>query len=196
MENPSAALPLTAIRLACSVILTLLVPCVSPASAAALGTSDTMLVGMLEKGARLSAQFRELFERIERSDLIVLVDCGGITGAQGRLVFVTAVREWRYLHVRVRCQGPDLRLIALLAHELRHVVEIADAPFVRSARELARHYQEIGYEVVRGRGIRRSFETYAAQQAAERTRKQLAKAFQVVEAQATGGQGPIMPDPQ
>ena len=65
--------------------------------------------------------------------------------ADGRLTFVSAVGGVRYVHVRVaRLASADVQ-IALIGHELRHAVEIADAPGVIDGDSLAREYQRIGF---------------------------------------------------
>ena len=52
----------------------------------------------------------------------------------------------RYVHRSRRrvCRRADVQ-IAILAHELRHAVEIADAPGVIDRASLAREYKRIGY---------------------------------------------------
>ena len=62
-----------------------------------------------------------------------------------KVLFVTAVGGYRYLHVRMaRLPSADVQ-IALLGHELQHAVEIADAPDVIDPHSLAREYQRIGF---------------------------------------------------
>ena len=61
------------------------------------------------------------------------------------MTFMSAVGGYRYVHVRVaRLASADVQ-IALIGHELRHAVEIADAPGVVDASSMAREYQRIGY---------------------------------------------------
>jgi hypothetical protein len=58
---------------------------------------------------------------------------------------VSAAGGFRYVHVRVaRLLSPDQQ-IALIGHELRHAVEIADAPDIVDEASLARAYQRIGF---------------------------------------------------
>src|SRR4030095_6976006 len=77
---------------------------------------------------------------------IVYLECAGNTGSSGgRLTFVSAVADWRYVHVRAaRLPSADVQ-IALIGHELQHAVEIADAPEVVDLPSLAREYQRIGF---------------------------------------------------
>ncbi len=63
----------------------------------------------------------------------------------GRLTFVSAAGGVRYVHIRVaRLASADVQ-IALIGHELRHAVEIADAPGVIDGDSLAREYERIGF---------------------------------------------------
>jgi len=49
------------------------------------------------------------------------------------------------VRVAVRLPGLENELVCTLAHELQHVVEIADAPEVRDTRSLLRFYDRIGW---------------------------------------------------
>ena len=74
--------------------------------------------------------------------------------------------------VHLRCPMPDDRQIVMLAHELRHAVEIADAGEVVDQHSMLRHYMRIGVEVSYGAPIR-SFETASAQTTSEFVRREL-----------------------
>jgi hypothetical protein len=76
----------------------------------------------------------------------VYLECGGGDRfAAGRLTFVSAVGGYRYVHIRVARLASAAVQIALIGHELRHAVEIADAPGVVDASSLVREYEKIGY---------------------------------------------------
>ncbi len=109
-------------------------------------TTDPHLIRLLRDGVRTSDTFRRLVDRLNRSDVVVYLDCGGGTAASdGRLTFISAVGGYRYVHVRVaRLPSADVQ-IALIGHELQHAVEIADAPDVIDSLSLAREYQRIGF---------------------------------------------------
>jgi hypothetical protein len=109
-------------------------------------TTDRRLLRLLRDGLRSSDTFRGLVKRLRRSDVVVFLECGGGGRATGgRLAFISAVGGYRYVHVRVaRLAAADVQ-IALIAHELRHAVEIADAPSVVDDSSLAREYERIGY---------------------------------------------------
>jgi hypothetical protein len=109
-------------------------------------TTDRRLLRLLQDGMRSSDTFRRLVHRLRRSDVVVFLECGGGERATGgRLTFISAVGGYRYVHVRVaRLASADVQ-IALIGHELRHAVEIAEAPSVVDDFSLAREYQRIGY---------------------------------------------------
>jgi hypothetical protein len=109
-------------------------------------TTDQRLLRLVRDGVRTSETFRRLVDRLNRSDVVVYLDCaGGTAAADGRLTFVSAVGGYRYVHVRMaRLPSTDVQ-IALIGHELQHAVEIADAPDVVDSHSLAREYQRIGF---------------------------------------------------
>jgi hypothetical protein len=110
-------------------------------------TTDRRLIRLLHDGMRASDTFRRMVHRIRQSNVIVYLECGGSRhrSADGRLTFVSAVGGARYVHIRVaRLAAADVQ-IALIGHELRHAVEIADAPGVIDGHSLAREYERIGF---------------------------------------------------
>lgn len=127
---------------------------------------------LIREGISGSPTLRALVREIAVSDVIVLVETAPRKPAShgGR----ASVAETPLGHASLRYLGssPLARFVlvwvdetwrtrplqvALLAHELQHVVEIARAPSVRSPEDLAAHYRRIGHEVVHHR-----FETRAA----------------------------------
>jgi hypothetical protein len=129
-----------------------------------LRTTDRRLHRLVHEGLRTSDTFRGLVERLHRSDVVVYLECdGSFRPAGGRLTFVSSVGGFRYVHVRVsRLMSRDQQ-IAVIGHELRHAVEIADAPEVLDASSLAVAYGRIGYTNPRAPGL--AFDTHAAVQA-------------------------------
>jgi hypothetical protein len=109
-------------------------------------TTDQRLLRLLHEGVRGSQTFRRMVDRIRRSDVVVYLECGAKTRlADGRLTFISAAGGYRYVHIRVaRLASADVQ-IALIGHELRHAVEIADAPTVVDGESLAREYERIGF---------------------------------------------------
>jgi hypothetical protein len=77
--------------------------------------------------------------------------------------------QQRYLRVQVAlAMNPD-EMISIIAHELRHAIEIADAPDVRNETGLVKLYERIG----RKSGLPHCYETQAAQDAARHVRREL-----------------------
>jgi hypothetical protein len=97
----------------------------------------------LEAGKARSATFRELVAAIEQSDLAVYIQALPV-GRVGQLQFVSAAGGLRYVWITVRIQGTDDDVVPILAHELTHAVEIAQAPGVKDAASLLRLYERLG----------------------------------------------------
>ena len=126
-------------------------------------TIDTRLQSEINEGLARSSVFRDLVARLDASDVIVYAqsDCAMSRRIFGRLAFMGAGGGRRYLHVLISCTLTDDQQIAALGHELRHAVEIADAPSVVDTASLGEEYQRIGFAshgVARGTG----FESRAA----------------------------------
>jgi hypothetical protein len=136
-------------------------------------TTDPRLIRLVRDGVRTSETLRRLVDRLNRSDVVVYLDCGGSTASSdGRLTFISAVGGYRYVHVRVaRLAAADVQT-ALIGHELQHAVEIADAPDVVDSPSLVREYQRIGFLSPRlTPGV--SFDSDAAVDAGQRVLREL-----------------------
>ncbi len=105
--------------------------------------SDTTATRLLGDGMRLSPTFRHLVETLEKSDVIAWVETRPIA-LPGPVMLVAATGGWRHVRITIRRPGLDGELIAWLAHELQHAVEIARAPDVRTQDALRRLYERIG----------------------------------------------------
>jgi len=129
-----------------------------------LRTTDDRLRRLLELGTRTSPTFRALVHRLLESDVVVYLWCdrADTAPADGRLTFVSAVGGYRYVVVRLVRFHSHARQIALMAHELRHAIEIADAPHVVDLKSLEREYRRIGYMSSTPTADRRTFDTHAA----------------------------------
>jgi hypothetical protein len=129
-----------------------------------LRTTDDRLRRLLELGTRTSPTFRALVHRLLESDVVVYLWCDRADTApsDGRLTFVSAVGGRRYVVVRLVHFRSRERQIALMAHELRHAIEIADAPDVVDVESLEREYRRIGYMSSTPTPDRRTFDTRAA----------------------------------
>lgn len=125
---------------------------------------------LLIDGTARSPTFRSLVRRLERSDVIVYVelrpDLPSAIGGTTRFLAATATD--RLLHIRLNRAHNRSTLISLLGHELRHAVEVADAPGVRSHDSFHMHYQALGVRLSEGR-----FDSRAAQQTGQAVHAEL-----------------------
>lgn len=103
-------------------------------------------VHLVEEAKAWSPSIRQLIERLERSDLIVYVRLdGNVTKFSGETRFMAAARGARYVMVGINPRADQRELVARLGHELRHVVEIADAPEVRDLDAVLALFRRIGW---------------------------------------------------
>jgi hypothetical protein len=134
-----------------------------------LRTIDARLRQMIDDGMLTSGSFRALVERLEQSDVVVYVQCEGVTQTRvaGRLTFVSTAGGLRYVLVRLARLNSRPQQIAILAHELQHAIEIADSPSIVDGESLAREYYRFGHvNRVSQNGV--TFDTIAAVEMGER----------------------------
>lgn len=131
-------------------------------------------ITLLKDAVERSAIVEDLLEQIERTDLVVyLMDSmpGVFVGPKSTMVFLSGDTSSRYLLIRLdQMRLPQPERIAALAHELHHALEVAAAPEVKGASDMAGLYRRIGWETSKGR-----FESRGAQAIALRVFKQLGK---------------------
>ena len=126
-----------------------------------LRTDDDVLTSALDRGRERSATFRGLLERLDQSDLIVYFKRGRLTGGAAAATQLVAVSGgYRFLHVTVNPNPAPDTGVALLGHELRHVVELADAPWVVDPSTMLALYRTIGFTTCEG--LHRCYDTHAA----------------------------------
>jgi hypothetical protein len=90
-------------------------------------------------------------------------------------MLTTAAGGQRYLMIELACGRPGVTMMATLAHELYHALEIAGEPSIVDARTLAAYYRHHGVETG-GIAGQLTFETEAAEQAGHQARRELADA--------------------
>jgi hypothetical protein len=124
-------------------------------------TTDTRISSLIETGLSRSATFRRLVTILNGSDVIVYVEPKQMRPALGGYLAhdIVAAGGIRYLHILVETQGSRRRLVSLLAHELQHAVEVAQAPEVRDPMSLERLFSRLA---VPGCGNTSCYETQAA----------------------------------
>ncbi len=131
-------------------------------------------ITLLKDAVEHSAIVEDLLEQIERTDLVVyLTDSmpGVFVGPKSTMVFLSGDTANRYLLIRLDAMRlPQPERIAALGHELHHALEVAAAPEVKDALDMAGLYRRIGWETSKGR-----FESRGAQAVSLQVFKQLGK---------------------
>jgi hypothetical protein len=153
-------------------VLLVLLAAAHPAAASGLAedgmafhirTTDARLRGLIDEGLRTSPTFRSIVDRLIGRDVIVYLQCdpAAPTQVDGQLTVASKAGGFRDGIVRLRHQRHRLQFIGLLAHELRHAVEVAETSAIVDSLSLAREYGRIGY-VRRAAPEATSFDTDAA----------------------------------
>ena len=111
-----------------------------------LRTEDARMAAALVRGRDESPTFRAIVDRLGASDLIVYVSRGSLAGqTSGATQLLTSSGGYRYVRVTMEL-NPDTDVgVAMLGHELRHALELADAPWVNDDGGVLSLYREIGY---------------------------------------------------
>ena len=118
-----------------------------PRDGAHVRTNDSRMRAVIADGIAGSAFFRDLVAQLDASDVIAYVesDCLMPPPLAGRLTFMSSAGGRRYVMVRIACSLEGRGQIAMLGHELRHAVEIADTDSVVDEPSLAQAYRRIGF---------------------------------------------------
>ncbi len=148
---------------------------------------DRRLTTLLRDGTARSATLRALVNRIEASNLIVYVTLSPImkAGLAGKLTWISRAGKFRYVRATINSEQTSDQMIATLAHELQHAVEVMQDDAVSDQRSLQELYKRIGRPS--HSGIRGGWETMAAQETGLRVRRELTSAAVAIPtAHATG----------
>jgi hypothetical protein len=137
---------------------------------AAVRTHEPLLASMLTQAALHSPSFQALLDRLRASDLVVYVRTRFELPQMmhGQLTFVGDGGGRRYLLIDVAWGLMDDNLVAALAHELQHAVEVAERPDIVDTASLGRAYESFGIEKVQRIG--KTFETQRAIDTGKRVR--------------------------
>ena len=119
----------------------------------AYGTTDRLrpqgdrVALWLREARRRSPTVRRLIARIEQSDVIVYLDISRALSPNvaACLTWMAATSSRRIVRATFRRDLRTSEAIAMLAHELQHVVEVIDHPEVRSTATLLALYTRIGH---------------------------------------------------
>ncbi|MEO8075899.1 MAG: hypothetical protein ABI818_06180 [Acidobacteriota bacterium] len=132
---------------------------------------DSRIERVIADGLRRSGTFAQLVLALDSSDVIVYIESGrGLPSTlAGRMLLAAGPQNQRYLRIQVNGQPRSNELIALVGHELRHAVEVAESPDVRDAQSLLALYQRIGHPG----SMQHNYDTLAAQNTGRQVRIEL-----------------------
>lgn len=138
-----------------------------------LRPQDPRSVQVLKEGAARSATFRGLVDRIEASNLIVYIAVNPILKStlSGALTWMTRAGDFRYVRASISTDLTLDQMIASVAHELQHAVEVIEDESVTDERSLVALYKRIG-QPSRAAGPS-GWETLAAQRTGTQVRREL-----------------------
>ena len=145
----------------------------SPASgsqAPGVRPATTLLSALIEEGASRSTSFRGLLDRITDAQGIVYVEFGhcAFGHLNGCLLpYVVPTTGGRYLRILVTSDPTRVshdRLIALIAHELQHALEVLAHPEVVDVETMRAMFARIG-RPLEGRAGYETSEAHAAEDA-------------------------------
>ena len=109
-------------------------------------SEDRYLRGLIRRGYDQSPAFRELIDALQHSNVIVLVQPGLCAKGRIRSCLVAVDGSEHDRHIRIRLDPRhtiENGLIAAVAHELQHAVEVAESPDVLDSASLAALYRRI-----------------------------------------------------
>ena len=133
--------------------------------------ADARVKQYLAAGLERSATFARLLTTLNDSDVIVYIERVPTLPREtmGRLTIVPVANGPRYLRIQIRSDLSGMEAIALIGHELRHALEVAEAPRVRDTGGLIELYERIGHST----GGDHVYDTNAAQDTGRQIRKEL-----------------------
>jgi hypothetical protein len=138
--------------------------------------ADAEMRRLVLSGHARSATFRALMDEIHQTNVVVVIQFGQC--AKGRIrscvSHVEGDSRQRHIRIKVNTRTTDDRLIATIAHELHHALEIAREPDVTSSELTLALYRRIGMGRCR-EGLDEKCETEAALQSEHRVNDELAR---------------------
>jgi hypothetical protein len=126
--------------------------------------ADVDMHRLIREGATRSPAFRSLVDVIQRSNSIVVVGFGFCAKGQFRscVSHVAGDEQQRHVRIVVNTRTTGDRLLATIAHELQHALEIVSDPNVKDPDSVTALYRKIGIGKCR-EGLSEFCETDAAQ---------------------------------
>ena len=137
---------------------------------------DPRLADLLRMGIARSATFRELVNRLESGNVIVYLSTSQLRSSlAGKLTWMAKAGDFRYLKATLNIEQTADQMIATLAHELQHALEVSAEQEVVDQRSLLALYKRIGRP--NSAGLIEAWETKAAQDAGIQVRRELLSAL-------------------
>jgi hypothetical protein len=134
-------------------------------------TTDARVEAVMQSAFDRSATFRKMVAIIDASDSYVYVQGGKCShGVKACFVSVSASTTNRYLRVIVDSGVGELDLTRLIAHELRHTIEVIAEPSIRSGEAMYYFYERTAI-----RAASDTHETRAAIAAGETVQSEIEK---------------------
>lgn len=160
----------------CAVVMSSPLVAAVPDTGTNLRPQDDRLTQLLRVGSARSATFKSLVDRIEASRVIVYVAINPLMKANlsGMLTWMTKAGGYRYLRASISNDLTPDQMIATIAHELQHAVEVIEDEAVNDEKSLVTLYRRIGRQSSSASPSR--WETDAAQRTGFVVRKELASA--------------------
>jgi hypothetical protein len=126
-------------------------------------TTDGIMQRFIRYGLERSPTLHALMARLDATDVIVYVEPATVMPKTlaGRLMLVPFGGQQRYLRIQIALGGTPTDTIAILGHELRHALEVAEARDVFDQAGLAALYRRIGDNAHRGKHL---YDTTAARE--------------------------------
>lgn len=145
---------------------------------------DPRIVDLLRDGVARSTTLRSLVTRIEAGKVFVYVSLSPLmkTTLAGKLTWMTRAGKYRYLRATINTEQSFDQMIATLAHELQHAVEVSDDDSVSDQRSMQELYKRIGRPSLSGMSA--GWETTAAQETGIQVRRELTAATATATASA------------
>ena len=137
---------------------------------------DAEMRRLVLSGHTRSATFRALMAEIHQTNVVVVIQFGQC--AKGRVrscvSHVESDSRQRHIRIKVNTNTTNDRLIATIAHELQHALEIAREPEVTNSDQALALYRRIAIGRC-GQGLDELFETEAALQIEAQVNDELAR---------------------
>jgi hypothetical protein len=135
----------------------------APVPLVRLKPADPEMRRLISDGFQRSATFRALVDAIHQTNAIVVVQMGLCANGRFRscVTHVAGDARSRSVRIKVNTRTTDDRLIATVAHELQHVLEMMNEPSVVDAASALALYRRIGIGAC-GKGLSDACETDGA----------------------------------